>query len=169
MIWDSSMTEAWAWTLGISRWKLQFIENFLSISLQPYRPLLEERSKVKLQWAEVSQAFTRVSAFHKALWSFPQIIHCCAAALHIYPHQTKSPAGLSRSDLPRCGLKNATLCMLADKCPYTDLWLKGMLARRVRCSGGSHARWKGLVKNLKNQKRVLASPLQVVRGREQAL
>lgn len=58
--------------------------------------------------------------------------------------------GLSRSDLPRCGLKTATLCALADKCPYTDLWLEGMLARSVRCSGGSLARWKRLVKNLKN-------------------
>lgn len=61
------------------------------------------------------------------------------------------------------------LCERADKCPYTDLCPKEMLARSVRCCGGSRARWKGLVKNLKNQKQVLASPLRAVRGREQAL
>jgi len=59
--------------------------------------------------------------------------------------------------------------LLADRCPYTDLCMKEMLARSVSCAGSSHARWKGLVKNLKGQRRVLSSPLRAVRGSGQAL
>lgn len=49
VVWDSSMAGAWAWTLGISSWMLQFIEDFPFISLQPYGLLLEESSKIKVK------------------------------------------------------------------------------------------------------------------------
>lgn len=75
------------------------------------------------------------------------MIVCC----HAGPDTTgpSIPRGLWRPELPRRGLKNATLCVRAGEGPHADTWLKGMLARHARCSGGSHARWKGLVKNLK--------------------
>lgn len=171
MIWDSSVTEVWAWMLGISKWMLQFIENFLSVSLQPYKPLLEESSEVKVKWEKVNRAFARVSAFHMALWSFPEIICCCAAAPRIYPqHQTKSPVGVIKVWSPTVWIKRMRHCVCWQiRCPYTDLRLKEMLVKSVWCSSGSRARWKGPVKNLKNQKWGLSSHLWVVRGSKQAL
>lgn len=169
VVWDNSTTEAWAWMLGISTWMLQFIENFLSVSLQPYKPLLEESSEVKVKWEKVNQV--RVSAFHMVLWSFHEIICCCAAALRIYPqHQTKSPVGVIKVWSPTLCIKRMQHCVCCQiRCPYTGLWLKEMLVRSVWCLNGFHAGWKGLVKNLKNQKWGLASHLRVVRGSKQAL
>lgn len=72
---------------------LQFAEDFPFISLQLYRLLLEESSKMKVK--KVSQAFySGVCLLHGCL-IFPELLHCCAAALPIYPQdQTETLVGV---------------------------------------------------------------------------
>lgn len=84
MVWDSSMTGAWAWALGTSSWMLQFAEDFPFISLQLYRLLLEESSKMKVK--KVSQAFTQVSVFCMAAWFF---LSSSIAVLLLFPSTHK--------------------------------------------------------------------------------